>query len=74
MSEEIKSDLMSRRRALSLLGLGAALSLSASTLLSASEADGSQCRRNRRATPPLKPIDTWSMSNLTRSALVGFAS
>jgi hypothetical protein len=42
MSENIKSDMMSRRRALSLLGLGGALSLVGSSILSASEAEAQE--------------------------------
>lgn len=48
MSEKIKSEAISRRRAFSLLGLGAALSLAVPTLLTASDAEAETVGMERR--------------------------
>ncbi len=52
MSEQIKSQVISRRRAISLLGLGAALSFAVPTVLTASDAEaqteGMERREERR--------------------------
>jgi Ni/Co efflux regulator RcnB len=48
MSEKIKSEAISRRRAFSLLGLGAALSLAVPTLLTVSDAEAETVGMERR--------------------------
>ncbi len=48
MSEKIKSEAISRRRAFSLLGLGVALSLTVPTLLTVSDAEAETVGMERR--------------------------
>ncbi len=48
MSEKIKSEVISRRRAFSLLGLGVALSLAAPALLTVSDAEAQTAGMERR--------------------------